>query len=525
MEPRIAQDSADFRELREKGYIYVDKTEQLYRLANGIDIGGKLFFISRPRRFGKSLMLSTLECLFRGQRELFKGLAIDKLDYDWAEYPVLHFNFGTMKVETLELFTQQFVERVSRSIEAAGGIYNPAVTPDTNFADAIQKLAKERGKPVVVLIDEYDAPVGAALDDIEKAKAIRAKLSAFYGEIKNNAAAIRFMMMTGVTKFTQLSVFSALNNLNNLTLDDRYATLLGYTDDELTTYFEPAMRRHATVMGLSYEDYREKLRWWYNGYRFARWNTTKVYNPCAIGKTLGACTPEFLGTWTSTGLTSVVFHYFANNQLAEKNYEHIESVSEEDLDICELENIQPTAMLYQGGYLTIKDYRRSRFTLGIPDEEVRRAFNTQLVRKFAQKKDNDYRNLLCDSLSEGDIDTFLGRLSDLYAHLTYGPKEEHVQEFSFQRILYVLLTSDGSFRVTAEDRQAQGRADLVAETPERVFIFELKVNGTPQDAIAQIKEKGYAEPYRHSGKEVHLIGLSFDGETRRLTGTVSEPLA
>ena len=525
MEPRIAQDSADFRELREKGYIYVDKTEQLYRLVNGIDIGGKLFFISRPRRFGKSLMLSTLECLFRGQRDLFKGLAIDKLDYDWAEYPVLHFNFGTMKVETLELFTQQFVERVSRSIEAAGGIYNPAVTPDTNFADAIQKLAKERGKPVVVLIDEYDAPVGAALDDIEKAKAIRAKLSAFYGEIKNNAAAIRFMMMTGVTKFTQLSVFSALNNLNNLTLDDRYATLLGYTDDELTTYFEPAMRRHATVMGLSYEDYREKLRWWYNGYRFARWNTTKVYNPCAIGKTLGACTPEFLGTWTSTGLTSVVFHYFANNQLAEKNYEHIESVSEEDLDICELENIQPTAMLYQGGYLTIKDYRRSRFTLGIPDEEVRRAFNTQLVRKFAQKKDNDYRNLLCDSLSEGDIDTFLGRLSDLYAHLTYGPKEEHVQEFSFQRILYVLLTSDGSFRVTAEDRQAQGRADLVAETPERVFIFELKVNGTPQDAIAQIKEKGYAEPYRHSGKEVHLIGLSFDGETRRLTGTVSEPLA
>ena len=525
MEPRIAQDSADFRELREKGYIYVDKTEQLYRLVNGIDIGGKLFFISRPRRFGKSLMLSTLECLFRGQRDLFKGLAIDKLDYDWAEYPVLHFNFGTMKVETLELFTQQFVERVSRSIEAAGGIYNPAVTPDTNFADAIQKLAKERGKPVVVLIDEYDAPVGAALDDIEKAKAIRAKLSAFYGEIKNNAAAIRFMMMTGVTKFTQLSVFSALNNLNNLTLDDRYATLLGYTDDELTTYFEPAMRRHAVVMGLSYEDYREKLRWWYNGYRFARWNTIKVYNPCAIGKTLGACTPEFLGTWTSTGLTSVVFHYFANNQLAEKNYEHIESVSEEDLDICELENIQPTAMLYQGGYLTIKDYRRSRFTLGIPDEEVRRAFNTQLVRKFAQKKDNDYRNLLCDSLSEGDIDTFLGRLSDLYAHLTYGPKEEHVQEFSFQRILYVLLTSDGSFRVTAEDRQAQGRADLVAETPERVFIFELKVNGTPQDAIAQIKEKGYAEPYRHSGKEVHLIGLSFDGETRRLTGTVSEPLA
>ena len=316
MEPRIAQDIADFRKLRINDCIYVDKTAILHELICAP--GRSLYFISRPRRFGKSLMLSTLECIFRGQRELFKGLAIDKLDYDWAEYPILHFNFGTMKVESIELFTQQFVERVSRSIEAAGGIYNPAVTPDTNFADAIQKLAKDRGKPVVILIDEYDAPVGAALNDIAKAKAIRGKLSAFYGEIKNNAANIRFMMMTGVTKFTQLSVFSALNNLNNLTLDDRYATLLGYTDDELTTYFEPAMRRHAEVMGLSYEAYREKLRWWYNGYRFARWNTTKVYNPCAIGKTLGTCTPEFLGTWTSTGLTSIVFNYFANNQLSPK---------------------------------------------------------------------------------------------------------------------------------------------------------------------------------------------------------------
>ena len=182
-------------------------------------------------------------------------------------------------------------------------------------------------------------------------------------------------------------------------------------------------------------------------------------------------------------------------------------------------------MLYQSGYLTIKDYRTPYFTLGFPDEEVRRAFNTQLVQKFAGKKDNDYRNLTCLALMKGDVATFLGRLSDLYAHLAYGPKEERVQEFSFQRILYVLLTSDGSFRVTAEDRQAHGRADLVAETPERVFVFELKVDGTPQEALGQIKEKGYAEPYRHSGKEVHLIGLSFDGQTRHLTGTATEPLA
>ena len=522
-EEKIAQGTYDFRNMRKDGYRYVDKTALLYPLVTrGMD---SFFFISRPRRFGKSLMLSTLECLFRGERELFKGLAIDKMDYDWESYPILHFNFGTMDVTTVEGFCAGLVTRVKQAFEEAGVVYDPALAPNDNFANAIRFLAKDRGKPVVILIDEYDAPVGHALDDIPKAKAIRSKLSAFYGEIKNNVGNIRFMMMTGVTKFTQLSVFSALNNLTDLTMDSRYATLLGYTEEELEANFSKKMHRHAEVMGLSYEDYRGQLRWWYNGYRFARWNTTKVYNPYAIGQTLGACEPEFIGTWIATGQTSAVINYFTNNQLVELDYEHIEGVSEEDLNVCGLENIQPISMLYQGGYLTIKEYRRSRFTLGIPDEEVRRALNSLLVQKFAGTPSDRYRNLTCQALEEVDFDTFFGNLSDLYAHLSYGPKENSVQEFSFQRILYVLLTSDGSFRVTAEDRQSHGRADLVAETPERIFVFELKVDGTPQEALDQIKEKGYAEPYRHSGKEVYLIGLSFDGQTRRLTGTVSEPLA
>ena len=522
-EEKIAQGTYDFRVMREDGFRYVDKTALLYPLVTrGRD---SFFFISRPRRFGKSLMISTLECLFRGERELFKGLAIDKMDYDWESYPILHFNFGTMDVTTLETFQAGFVARVQEVIEDAKATYNPTLAPNDNFSRAIKALAKDRGKPVVILIDEYDAPVGHALNDIAKAKAIRAKLSAFYGEIKNNVGNIRFMMMTGVTRFTQLSVFSALNNLTDLTMDERYATLLGYTDEELGANFSKTLHRHAEVMGLSYEDYREKLRWWYNGYRFSPDCEEKVYNPFAIGQTLGALKRRFTGTWISTGQTSAVINYFTKNQLVELDYEHIEGVSEEDLDVCGLENIQPISMLYQGGYLTIKEYRRSRFTLGIPDEEVRRALNSLLVQKFAETPSDRYRNLTCQALEEADFATFFGNLSDLYAHLTYGSKEARVQEFSFQRILYVLLTSDGSFRVTAEDRQSQGRADLVAETPERVFVFELKVDGTPQEALAKIKEKGYAEPYRHSGKEVHLIGLSFDGQTRRLTGTAGEPLA
>ena len=251
MEPRIAQDTADFRELREKGYIYVDKTESLYRLVNGVDIGGKLFFISRPQRFGKSLMLSTLECIFRGQRELFKGLAIDKLDYDWAEYPILHFNFAGIQSKTFKAFMADFKTSLEEIFTAVKAPWNPTISPGANFRRAISALAERSGKPVVVLIDEYDAPVSHALSDIKLAADIRQELSDFYIQIKNKAADIRFMMMTGVTRFTQLSVFSALNNLNDLTMDDRYATLLGYTDEELETNFSKALHRHGSTAIVS----------------------------------------------------------------------------------------------------------------------------------------------------------------------------------------------------------------------------------------------------------------------------------
>ena len=521
-EEKIAQGTYDFRNMRKDGYRYVDKTALLYPLVTrGMD---SFFFISRPRRFGKSLMLSTLECLFRGERELFKGLAIDQMDYDWKPYPILHFSFAGIKATTLEAFDIDFRRCVKKVLTEAGCTWNDADFPGANLAQAIPDLVKKTGNPVVILIDEYDAPVGHTLADIKLASAIRGELSNFYIQIKENVGDIRFMMMTGVTRFTQLSVFSALNNLTDLTMDERYATLLGYTDEELEANFSKTLHRHAEVMGLSYEDYRAQLRWWFNGYRFSPDCEDKVYNPYAIGQTLGALKRRFTGTWIATGQTSAVINYFTNNQLVEQDYENVEDVFEEDLDVCGLENIRPIAMLYQGGYLTIKDFQDGVFTLGIPDEEVRRAFNAQLVKKFAQKEDNHYLSMVSRALKQADFDTFFDNLSDLYAHLIYGPKEDRVQEFSFQRILYVLLTASGFFRVTAEDRQSHGRADLVAETPERVFVFELKVDGTPQEALEQIKEKGYAEPYRHSGKEVYLIGLSFDGETRRLTGTAAERL-
>ena len=523
MGQKIAQGVYDFRIMREDGYVYVDKTALLGDLVTG----GRdaYYFISRPRRFGKSLMLSTLKYIFQGKRELFKGLAIDKMDYDWAEYPVLHFNFATMKVETLALFEQQFVERVSRTIEAAGGTYNPAVTPDTNFADAIRFLAQERGKPVVLLIDEYDAPVGAALSDPAKATAIRATLSSFYGEIKNNAADVRFMMMTGVTRFTQLSVFSALNNLNDLTMDSRYATLLGYTEEELEANFSPSLHAHADIMGLPYEDYRAELRRWYNGYRFAKNNAVRVYNPVAIAKTIGPKEPTFAPTWSKTGTPSVLINYLSDHELTEMDYDNVENISEDDLDICRLEAILPVSILYQSGYLTIKDYSEWGFTLGVPNEEVRRGLALLLAQYATKGFAVDYHGSLCMLLGKCDFQGFFAKLKALYAHLTYGSTEIRVHESSYLRPLYALLASHPALRVIAEDTQAKGRADLVVESQRNVFIFELKVDKSAAEAIAQIKANGYAEPYKALGKPIYLIGLNFKSATHSLDDAVVEPLA
>ena len=371
-EEKIAQGTYDFRNMRREGYRYVDKTALLYPLVTrGMD---SFFFISRPRRFGKSLMLSTLECLFRGERELFKGLAIDKMDYDWESYPILHFNFAGLNVETLETFKIDFSSRVKETLTKAGCTWNDADFPGANFSRAINTLAADsEQKSVVVLIDEYDAPVGHALNDVPKAEAIRQELSNFYIQIKNNVGAIRFMMMTGVTKFTQLSVFSALNNLTDLTLQPEAATLLGYTEEELEANFSQSLHRHAEVMGLSYEDYRGQLRWWYNGYRFSPRCKTKVYNPLAIGRTLSRQSEFFEPTWSETGHSTALMQYLSTHPLTARDYECIPEVTRRIFDIYDLDAIKGVTLLYFLGCLTIKDFDPiSNFTLGVPNEDARR---------------------------------------------------------------------------------------------------------------------------------------------------------
>ena len=525
--------SSDFADLRNNDAIYVDKTAYVHRMIS--DINNKVLFISRPRRFGKSLTISALKYLFEGRRDLFKGLAIDKSDWKWRTHPVIHFRFNELDTSSAEAFGADIEKYVNSRLLEAGFKCDKNRSCWLNFAEAIETLhaqsvkdhaadPEHKGEGVVILIDEYDAPVGHALDDIPKAEAIRARMSALYSQMKDRTGCIRFLLMTGISKFTKLSVFSALSNIVDVSQFDEYATMFGYTEEELTANFAEHLREHARIMGKSYEDYREELKFWYNGFRFAKNDPTTVYNPIAIAMTLSRKDPSgFNATWATTGRPSMLMNFLKREDLLSLDYEKVEGVPGAAFDVADLRNLTATALLYQSGYLTLKGYDRDfdDYTLGVPDEEVRRDLAT-LVTGVAADATEAWAANLGKVLLHANWPKFFVGLKSLYAHLPYGPKEESVHEFSYERVLYTLLASQG-IRVVAEDRQPNGRSDIVAEHKRGIFIFELKVDEPVDAAFSQIYEKGYADAYVASGKPVWLVGLSFDGKSRKLFDSAARP--
>ena len=494
-------------------------------------IGAKLFFISRPRRFGKSLMVSALKALFSARRGLFDGLAIDKTDWTWEKYPIIHFEFNDLDTVSIERFDKSLISHVRRKLTEAGFHYNDSEEPADNFGMAIDTLAwqkDEKGndvhKGVVILIDEYDAPVGHCLDDIAKAEAVRERLSVVYSQMKNRTGDIRFLFMTGVSKFTKLSVFSALNNIVDLSQDTNYATMFGYTEDELSANFEEHLREHASIMGKPYEDYREEMKRWYNGFRFAKNDPTTVYNPISVAYTLVRKEPAFTATWATTGRPSMLMNYLKREDMLRVDPESTQNVRENAFDVAELRDLQPIPMLYQSGYLTIKAYdpQTRRFALGVPDEEVREDL-CLLMTGVAADKSTFWASRLGDHLLGGEWEDLFDGLRSLYARMAYGSTEGRVHENTYGRCLSFLLASCG-FDFKMESVQSNGRADVVAEHPALVCIFELKVDEPVDRAFAQIREKKYAEPYLADGRPIWLIGLSFDSKTRHLVDCAASRL-
>jgi len=516
----ITKDNCDFPTLRQSGCLYVDKTAWLVKMAT--DVQSRMFFLARPRRFGKSLMISTLKAMFEGRKELFKGLAISKMNWDWKKkHPVIYLNMGMCAAEDYETFVRGLPLFIEQALNGAGADYDRTLTPSGNFGLAIDKLAAQ-GRLPVILIDEYDDPVACALRNPDEAEKIRAALAPVYKQMKDRSGKIRFLMITGVSKFTKLSIFSALSSLVDISFDDDYAAMLGYTESELDGYFSEHMAAHAEIMGLSAEAYRAEIKRLYNGYRFWMDEGENVYNPVSINLTMASRKKRFEFHWAETGRASFLMNFLKRGDVLAVDLDNPGRVVKAELDMSDLRAFPVKGMLYQTGYLTIADCKDDLFTLCVPDEEVRRDLSA-LMSGLVADKDVRWAASLGVRLREADWPEFFEGLKTLYAGAVYGTTEHKVHELSYARCLKFLLQGQG-FRVEQEVSHAGGRTDIVADHPCGTYIFELKVNKPPRLAMSQIQRKRYAEPYRAANKPVWSIGLSFNGRTRQFKGGVALPV-
>ncbi len=526
----IATDNYDFKTLIENGYVYVDKTDMLWKLANGKN--GTLFFISRPRRFGKSLMLSTLKYLFQGEKKLFRGLKIEK-KWNWAQtYPVIELNMRAETAPDIERLEKN-LWGISRRIAREYGLdvaWGDCGDCGKAFSYTLEALAKKLGR-FVLLIDEYDVPLQKFLRT-GKIGMAREIMHDFYGGIKDNVGAIRFMMMTGVSKFTKLSVFSALNNLTDLTMDrPEFAGMLGYTRKEIETTLAPQLGAFARKLRCTRQDAMKRLLFWYDSYRFSPYSNVRVLNPVSVGQAL----PSGILTdyWSKTGVpTLVVERLQASGKMPSDLAEVVTTPA--DLDVCDAVDLPWTPLLYQSGYLTIKkavwtDDPHGRYVsqlvLGVPNMEVRENLKSNFWRTVMHMEASSFTALVDVAkrqIAEGDVRMLVGKtLYSLYAALppTWRVKNEAEAKRYFQLFMRMLGAN-----VQAEEASAFGYADAIVETKKAVYVFEFKFNKSAKAAIRQIREKGYADAYKADKRPVTLIGINFSAKKRNIDEPLIEAL-
>ncbi|QSI03266.1 hypothetical protein DYE50_11890 [Treponema ruminis] len=508
----IMTENSSFSNLRESGCIYVDKTGYIAKL---IAISGKMYFLSRPRRFGKSLTVSTLEAIFQGKRELFKGLAIDKADYDWKTYPIIHIDFGDCGKSTPEGLDGWLKDRLEEIADAYGvGPLDMTKTSDDLFAKLILLLSKK--DKVVVLVDEYDKVLSDNVFSPEVEK-LRQVLGNFYQVVKTKGALLRFVFITGVTKYARLSVFSKMNNLNDLSLVPAYATMLGYTQKELEENFAGYIEQGVKGTGMGREAYLARVREMYDGYRFAPGCET-VYNPVSVGLFFtNGRGQDFEDYWIDTGGTKLVMDMAQSVDLdvTEDLERGMAKSALSSFDVAELSHAmgdmgKVQAFLLQTGYLTIGDYDEgfSLYSLRFPNKEVRDAYYQNLLTRWCAKESEYVVRDLVVALRKGDTQRYMGTLAAVFASVPYraGKKEP---DFA-QVVDVVMLLCGKAVRVVAEDQTSEGRIDLSVVAGEHVYVMEFKADKSAEAALRQIKEKRYADKFRlEKGKTIHLLGIAF----------------
>ena len=519
-----------FRDIIDNGFVYVDKT----RLVHELVTTSKVVFLGRPRRFGKSLLLSTIENYFLGEKELFKGLAIEALEKEWQTYPVLTLSFGRQDFKGVDgaKVLEKAINTFLRNAEEEYGLVSANDTLGDRFFNLLRLIYEKTGRQVVVLIDEYDKPLLDVMDEkveveldgrkITLEEYNRNLLRSFYAVFKDADRYLRFVMLTGVTKFSQISVFSGFNQPKDITMDKRYEAICGITAEEMATYFAEPIAELAKTEGVSVEQEMALLKQQYDGYHFGE-EMIDVYNPFSLLNCFDQLRRRnyWFSTGTPTYLTKLLKHTdTCFNELVGRWYDSAEFVD------YKADVQRPLPMLYQSGYLTIKAYepRRRRYLLDFPNDEVRQGFIDMLASGYLRPHTTTpsaWINRVTDALEAGDTDTFHLELKSLLASLTYrfhGKKDEHQSERYFQYTFYLVMQMIGYFTVLVEKETSQGRMDCVVETPGYVYIFEFKRNGSAAQALQQIEEKGYATEYAADPRPLYKIGVNFSTQT----GTVEE---
>lgn len=497
----------DFDKIINEGYTYVDKTELIYKLVHE----GSYYFLSRPRRFGKSLLMSTLDAYFSGKRELFKNLAIEKLEEDWTAYPVLHLDLNTGKYNSKDSLTHALDDFLSR-LEANYGTFHSEKTLELRFMGIIERIYHKTGKPVVILVDEYDKPLLQSINNKELQDDFRATLKAFYSVLKTQDRYIRFALLTGVTKFGKVSVFSDLNNLTDISMDESYDTLCGITEEEMHRYFEESIQKLAERYKISYEETCARLKKRYDGYHFVEYGTG-VYNPFSLLSTFRAS--KFGSYWFETGTPTFLVQLLQRENFYLPDLTQ-QQVSADMLNCIDTMDRNPIPVIYQSGYLTIKDYDEEFkvYTLGFPNEEVEEGFANYLLPYYAHTGSEGapmyVRNFVL-ALRNGRPEEFMKRMQVLFADTDY--KIVGNAELYFQNAFYIVTKLLG-FYTEVERTISDGRIDMIVKTKDYIYIFEFKYDQNADIALQQIENKGYAKPFVTDGRKIVKIGVNFSREHR-----------
>ena len=499
----------NFESLRREGYTYVDKTDMVWQLANL----GRYYFLNRPRRFGKSLLISTLEAYFEGKRELFEGLAISKMEKEWKKYPVLHLDLNAKQYNNREALLKILNMHLERWEQRYGSDYRDR-DADERFAWVIRRAYEQTGRPVVILVDEYDKPLTMTLGNEALQDEYRSMLKAFYGVMKSSDRYIRFGFLTGVTKFSKVSVFSDLNNLRDISMQPNYTTVCGLTEQEIRDNFDGGVEQLAQACRLTMDECYAELRRRYDGYHFCE-DSVGMYNPFSVLNTLAS--RRFGSYWFETGTPTQLIELLKSTDYNLNDLLDNE-VSAQLLGSVDSVRQNPVSVFYQSGYLTIKGYdeRFDEYRLGFPNDEVREGFIKFLLPLYTnQKQDTSQYNIVrfVKEVESGQPEAFMTRLVSMMADTDYRIVSKG--ELYLQNFLFVFFRLLGLY-VQVERATSDGRTDMVVQTKDCVYILEFKLDQSADAALRQIDEKGYALPFASDPRRLYKIGVSFNSQQRRV---------